>query len=403
MYLYFALTAALTLAGFAIQYLLRKNFQLAKATVCGLSFVVLGTLSAFRYAVGYDYEYVYLPLYKPILENPFISSTGMEHEPGFIFLERICALLSDDPQMLFIVTSYMIIGLFMLYYYIYSPNPVVSIFLFLSLSQYYCSMNFIRQTLAGVICLYAIPFLHKRKFFPYFAFVVLAATFHVSALIMLVFYFINMIPIDGYMLAIYLPVTIILYLSSTETLALITRYIYDDYNATNPEVIAGFPIGFLIGIVLMFVFLFLMRNVLVARNKSNYVYVNYAFFSVLFVFLSTKHAVLDRFSLFFNLLYPIGAALVIAEMRGILKKAGELKKFLYSYSIGSMTEKRTQISFAVILLTVFVGASTIHYHALSRDSHGVIPYRSVLKGGNNSAQVSDGLFYAGDPYPAPML
>ena len=371
---YFLLLAVLTIVGIVLRRVI-QNEKIFRFVFLVLAFIVLGSVSAFRYDVGFDYSYIYAPLYEPIRLNPFISSSELVHEPGFVILQRLIALLSSDPQMLFIVTSYLIVGLLMLYFYLHSPAPVVSVFLFISLGQFYCSMNFIRQTLAGVICLFAIPMLMRRKFWPYCALVLLASLFHVSALIMLVFYVVNLIPIKANILLIYVPVAVILYLTSSGLIELFTQFVYGHYDAYAPAVVLGFPVTALAILVFLFLLLFLNQNILTQRDSKNHVYVNYAFFAMVFMFLGVRHSILNRFGLYFEFALPIGIAVMLSEWWRKFPSASEWWKDIKSKLPDA---KRAAAIYAVCLVAVFGGSTAIHYHILERDSHGVIPYRTIF-------------------------
>lgn len=374
MLFYFLLTAAVSAVGVILRCTV-KNDKTYRMTFCLLAFIVLGSISAFRFDVGYDYSYIYRPLYEPILQNPFITSSELVHEPGFVLLERLIALASSDYQMLFIVTSYLIVGLFMLYYYLYSPGPAVCVFLFLSLGQFYCSMNFIRQTLAGVICLFALPLLQRRKFWRYCAIVLVASLFHTSALIMLAFYFINLIPVKGNVLLVYVPVAIIFYLSSSGMIELITQYIYGHYDENEPSVALGFPLTALAILVFLFLFLFLNRKTLTKRKEKNYVYINYAFFAMLFMFLGTKHSILNRFALYFELAVPMGLVAVLSERR---KELSSMRELLDKIKSNAQGVRRASAMYAACLIAIFGGGTVINYYILDRDSHGVIPYQLIF-------------------------
>ena len=121
-------------------------------------FVILGVTSAIRYSTGIDYSYTYAPGYEQVLQNPDISLFGHHYEPGYMLLQKIVAFFSSNYQMIFVVTSLLIIGLFCICYAKYSSNVYLSVMLFLLLSEYYCTMNFIRQSIAGIIALFALEF-----------------------------------------------------------------------------------------------------------------------------------------------------------------------------------------------------------------------------------------------------
>lgn len=276
----------------------------------------------------------------------------------------------------------------MLYYYLYSPNPIVCVFLFLSLGQFYCSMNFIRQTLAGVICLFALPYLQRRKFWQYCAIVLLASLFHTSALIMLVFYFINLIPVNGNVLLVYVPAAVIFYLSSSGMIELVTQFVYGHYDENEPAVALGFPLMALSILVFLFLFLFLNRKTLTRRDEKNYVYLNYAFFAMLFMFLGTKHSILNRFALYFELAIPMGFVAVLSERRKELPSMFELWDRIKANTPGI---RRAAAMYAACLISVFGGGAAINYYILERDSHGVIPYQLIFNQQFYSDSIGSGM------------
>ena len=68
----------------------------------------------------------------------------------------------------------------------YSPNYIVSIFLFIASTDYISWMfNGIRQFMAVSIILLATPWILKRRYIPAIAMILLASTFHYSALLMI--------------------------------------------------------------------------------------------------------------------------------------------------------------------------------------------------------------------------
>ena len=220
-------------------------------------FVILAITSALRYSTGYDYSYTYAPGFEEVLNNPDISLFGHHYEPGYMLLEKIVAFFSSNYQMIFVVTSVLIIGLFCINYAKYSSNVYLSVILFILLSEYYCSMNFIRQTIAGVIALFAIPFLKKKKFLPYLLIVLVASTFHKSALILIPFFFINLIPLTKIVFVIYCAVTAVLYFNTERIMNFVTQYWYQGYHLDNVHVQATFEWPFAVAMLIEFLIVFL--------------------------------------------------------------------------------------------------------------------------------------------------
>lgn len=349
-----------------------------------ISFVALSVMSAIRYDVGYDYSYIYAPAYHRML----IDTTGeywARHswEPGFRFMLRGLMELSLNYQAIFVVTSVLFVGLVMLFFWLYSPNPAVSVFLFITLSHFYCSMNFIRQALAAAIAMFAFPLIKKiidmfdrgdrdiKAYIlfsvGYFAIVLFAASFHMSALLLIPFFFINLIPVNKFVLPAYAAITAVIYFNTTTILEFVTRFWYQNYPLESRHMQVGFSPQFAIAAAAVFIVLFVGAGLLKKPARGNYLYVNYAFFAFFFILIGTRHSVVDRLSLNFVLLLPVGAAIVVNELIKTLKDDETL----------IILKKRVAV-LAVLLFTIVGGGLSIHHYALTMDHHGVVPYQIIF-------------------------
>ena len=337
-------------------------------------FVILATTSALRYSTGYDYSYTYAPGFEEVLSNPDISLFGHHYEPGYRLLEKMVAFFSSNYQMIFLVTSVLIIGLFCINYAKYSSNVYLSVILFVLLSEYYCSMNFIRQTIAGVIALFAIPFLKKKKFLPYLLIVLVASTFHKSALILIPFFFINLIPLTKIVFVIYCAVTAVLYFNTERIMNFVTQYWYQGYHLDNVHVQATFEWPFAVAMLIEFLIVFLGASKLTKKDKSNYVYVNYAFFAFFFTLMGTRHSILDRLSVYFEFAFPLSIPLLYTYLKESLPSWWSL----FDRHPEEKENRKNAAVTAGFLAFVLCGGLAIHQYALTMDHHGVVPYRCIL-------------------------
>ena len=154
-----------------------------------LFWIVVIFISGFRY--GFCDTGVYRNLYENI-GTDWAAATDESfaiQDVGFnllmIFLNRI-GLVS---QMIIVVTSLITFTIFAIHIYKYSTDIPYSLILFLLVS-YFTLINGVRQVLAAAVVFSSLPFLRDRKFWPYALLVLLASTFHASAMIMLPLYFV---------------------------------------------------------------------------------------------------------------------------------------------------------------------------------------------------------------------
>ena len=117
----------------------------------------------------------------------------------------------------------------MLYIFFNAEKPWLSVFCFMTFGLFFNSMNFMRQMIAACILLLAMRFIRKKQLLPYLIVVVFASTFHISALLMIPFYFILRLKLTGRLLIVYSFVTVLLFAFSKTILDCFNNYIYKDY------------------------------------------------------------------------------------------------------------------------------------------------------------------------------
>jgi len=110
-------------------------------------------------------------------------------EIGYILLNKIFAMILPNPQFIFAIVS--IICVSCAWYYIYknSNNLLLSVLCFVTLGTMTFEYTAFRQAIAMSICLLAVEFIKKKQLVPFIAIVLLAFTFHKTALCFLPSYF----------------------------------------------------------------------------------------------------------------------------------------------------------------------------------------------------------------------
>lgn len=111
---------------------------------------------------------------------------SFRYEWGFLVLCKMLNYISSDPQFLLLATSLLInvpIGIFI---YRNSSKVELSIFLYLGLTCYTQNMNIMREAIAVSIVLIAFEVLKSHRAVGFALLVVLAASFHKTALFLLI-------------------------------------------------------------------------------------------------------------------------------------------------------------------------------------------------------------------------
>ncbi len=192
-----------------------------------LSFLPMFLVSALRFHVGGDYV-GYERIFRNVQEG-----TDIYAEPGFGLLNKLVIWYSGDIQWVYALSA--AVTLILLFYgiYRYSPSPAMSLYLFVTMGYFFSSFNILRQFIAVSILFAGFRFLKEGRFVPYLALVLVAMTFHKTAIVMIPLYFLVRLRLkQSYMITLGLLGLCILPLQSRLTPFLVNTF-YPQYADTD--------------------------------------------------------------------------------------------------------------------------------------------------------------------------
>ncbi|WP_415853787.1 EpsG family protein [Sinomonas sp. G460-2] len=140
--------------------------------------MILFLIAALRYGIGTDYWFRYAPGFEQIQRGDVDGQ-----EIGWVLLNKAVGLLTDDYQWIFVVTSFLTIALFYRFFLRMSINPALSVFIYVFGGFYLEDFNLVKQGLAIAILVNTIEFALRKKHLAFVLATLLAASFHVSALV----------------------------------------------------------------------------------------------------------------------------------------------------------------------------------------------------------------------------
>jgi len=235
-------------------------------------------IAAVRWAIGSDFV-TYWSIFLDLQNSNILESLINSREPLYTALNILANFLFGQEWGIFLLSS-LITMLFILltaeYYKKYLSIAMVLLIYFLLF--YILSLNIVRQMIALSIILYAFRFILEKKPIKYFIMVIISVMFHQSAIICLLFYFLNIQKeskfwrtktIIYYLLIILSPIYISLILKLAEHLPFLSFYfnLYPiNYN--------GLGLGFLIEVLPVIVPAMLFRKRLLELNPNFIFFIN---------------------------------------------------------------------------------------------------------------------------------
>lgn len=297
MNIYLLIILLLLISG--IIFLLKNNKFLKEFSLYIIS-IILIIFSGLRGNFTSDYKnYIFLfNFYKKFnLKEIFERKFGQEI--GYVLLNWLIQKFTNKPISIILLTSIIVITLYIREIKKESANVWLSIFLFVTIGQYYISFNLIRQIMAAGIIFSGSYFLYERSFLRYCIIIVIASLIHKTSLIMILFYFILNYKFNLKKLCILLIFTILLKEKIHFFLAIIQKYLYSHYVAEAYGMTGISYKNFLLpfGILLFIFFNINLKNYRDDKNLN--IWINAAIFYAFFSFLGLEIQMLERFSNYF--------------------------------------------------------------------------------------------------------
>lgn len=152
-------------------------------------------ISCYRYNIGIDYK-TYAILFQDSINADLTGLFGLQGathlEIGNVLLVKLVYFVFHNINAVFAAYAIITWLLFMLAIDYFSDRISVPIaLLVLFLIYYSASFNTLRQILAAAIIAYSFQYIEKKKLILYALFILIATSFHSSALVAFVFYFLS--------------------------------------------------------------------------------------------------------------------------------------------------------------------------------------------------------------------
>ena len=339
---------------------------------------ILTFISALRFNVGFDY-----PAYKELFEKVvktvderLFSDAGTKvgaaaTEKGYLLIERILADFTGEFSWLFAVTSVIFMTLVCVWLWNNSKYPTVGLVFFLVFGYYFSSLCFIRNMLAVAVFLYAVRYAKEGRFLRYLALVLLASTFHFSALFLILLYPFLRLPLNYVTLAIYTGGLVVALLNSEKIIDFISAHVYIVYISTSTEMRMGLPAIFPILLVCVFIAAFLFRKKLRAADPNADICLKLLYFTAFFEIIGAKHALISRFALYCAI--PALCVLVPLLLHELLVQF-DYASYKANGVISTSSGKAAALIAVVCVAAVLFFAFTLNNESKGISGNGVLPY-----------------------------
>lgn len=171
----------------------KKTLNKIMAVILGLSIIIVIGLRhpSMGTDLGYGGEYGYLSSYENlselgwlyVLRNPYLN-----YEIGYRVFNKILGMLGLDIQSFLIVCAVLSVVPISCLVFNYSKSSITPYIIYMGLPVFQLLYSGLRQDIAIGLCVFSLIFVINRKIIPFIAVVLVACTFHSSAIIFFISY-----------------------------------------------------------------------------------------------------------------------------------------------------------------------------------------------------------------------
>lgn len=146
------------------------------------------------------------------------------------------------------------------------------------------------------ILMISVDFIQKKKTIPFILTVLLAASFHKTALVFLPAYFLTKIELNKKTFSIFMASAGALILSKGFIINIINQVIYKDYT---PEKYADGGYSMLFLLLIAFIILYIFHDKLIQKKQSNFLFINMFMIAILIQIMALEIGTLFRVTQFY--------------------------------------------------------------------------------------------------------
>ena len=348
-----------------------------KILCCIMAVMPFFVVSAFRYDLGTDYTRRYVLDYNRTLQGVDVQNL----EILFKGIMKFCMIFTEDPYLMFGITSAIIVGFILGTSFTKSQDKILSVCIFLLGGFFFDSLNIMRQYMAMSLIFFGYQFLLKSKrwYIVYIAIVIIATLIHSSAIIMLILVLLNKKMLVSWKWV--LPVCVIIVLLNENLMNILEFFVQNTrFSVYLTGKLAQGEFSYLF--VAENLIIYLMMMYIYSKNKKidniqtqDILFLNIQALALIVMVLGSAHMLFIRTALYFSIFQVISLPYYISKIpvKEVIK---DLKKITRNKFKFSKLEKymKQVVTLVVILCFVFAFTRT----NILVNTNEVLPYKTII-------------------------
>ena len=344
---------------------------------CIMAIMPFFIVSALRYDIGTDYTRRYVFDYNRTLQGIDVSNL----EILFKFIMKFCMIFTEEPYLMFVITSAMVVGFILGTSFTKSKDKILSVCIFLLGGFFFDSLNIMRQYMAMSLIFFGYQFLLKSKrwYIAYIATVIVATLIHSSAIIMLILVFLNRKMLVSWKWV--LPVCVIILILNENLMNVVGFFVQNTkFEAYLTGKFAQGEFSYLfvaenLAIYLMIMYIYSKNKKLGNIQTQDILFLNIQALALIVMILGSVHMLFIRTALYFSVFQVISVPYYISKIPN-KEVIEDLKKITKNKFKFVKLEKYMKQAVTVVIVLCFIFAFT--RTNILTNTNEVLPYKTII-------------------------
>ncbi len=344
---------------------------------CIMAIMPFFIVSALRYDIGTDYTRRYVFDYNRTLQGIDVSNL----EILFKFIMKFCMIFTEEPYLMFVITSAMVVGFILGTSFTKSKDKILSVCIFLLGGFFFDSLNIMRQYMAMSLIFFGYQFLLKSKrwYIAYIATVIVATLIHSSAIIMLILVFLNRKMLVSWKWV--LPVCVIILILNENLMNVVGFFVQNTkFEAYLTGKFAQGEFSYLfvaenLAIYLMMMYIYSKNKKLGNIQTQDILFLNIQALALIVMILGSVHMLFIRTALYFSVFQVISVPYYISKIpnKEVIRDLKKITKNKFKFV---KLEKYMKQAVTVIIVLCFIFAFT--RTNILTNTNEVLPYKTII-------------------------
>ena len=344
---------------------------------CIMAIMPFFIVSALRYDIGTDYTRRYVFDYNRTLQGIDVSNL----EILFKFIMKFCMIFTEEPYLMFAITSAMIVGFILGTSFTKSKDKILSVCIFLLGGFFFDSLNIMRQYMAMSLIFFGYQFLLKSKrwYIAYIATVIVATLIHSSAIIMLIVVLLNRKMLVSWKWV--LPVCVIILILNENLMNVVGFFVQNTkFEAYLTGKFAQGEFSYLfvaenLAIYLMMMYIYSKNKKLGNIQTQDILFLNIQALALIVMILGSVHMLFIRTALYFSVFQVISVPYYISKIpnKEVIRDLKKITKNKFKFV---KLEKYMKQAVTVVIVLCFIFAFT--RTNILTNTNEVLPYKTII-------------------------